>query len=69
MPPIDKRDTKAGAISRSLHTMTPACRFATMSSMRTVLIVATVAIGAVRIMWRAFSPPRIALPEEWAADE
>jgi hypothetical protein len=37
--------------------------------MRVVVIVATVAIGAVRIMWRALSPPRIDLPEEWTADE
>ena len=38
--------------------------------MRTVLIVATVAMGALRIVWRAFSPSDpLGSGEEWTADE
>jgi hypothetical protein len=38
--------------------------------MRTVLIVATVAIGAMRLMWRRLGPP-VPLESfmEWTADE
>jgi hypothetical protein len=38
--------------------------------MRTLVIVATVAVGAVQIMWRAFNPSRpIESATEWTADE
>jgi len=38
--------------------------------MGTVVIVATVAIGALRIMWRAISPSDpLGSGEEWTADE
>lgn len=38
--------------------------------MRTLVIMATVAIGAVHIMWRAFNPAkRMELATEWTADE
>jgi hypothetical protein len=38
--------------------------------MRTVVIVATVAIGAIRIMWRALTPAApIEFATEWTADE
>jgi hypothetical protein len=41
-----------------------------MAVMRTVVIVATVAMGALRIMWRAFSPSdALGSGEEWTADE
>jgi hypothetical protein len=41
-----------------------------MHGMRTLLIMATVAIGAVHIVWRAFSPSRaIDFAAEWTADE
>jgi hypothetical protein len=40
------------------------------SSMRNVVVMAMIAIGAVRIMWRVLSPARPpALATEWAADE
>jgi hypothetical protein len=41
-----------------------------MPGMRTVVILATISIGAIRIMWRAFGPaePHRA-PVEWTADE
>lgn len=42
---------------------------ATMSSMKTVVIVATVAMGTLRIMWRALSPGSSASEEENTADE
>jgi len=38
--------------------------------MRTVVIVATVAMGALRIIWRAISPnDPLGSGEEWTADE
>lgn len=42
----------------------------TMRVMRTVLIVAIVAMGALRIMWRAVSAADpLGSGEEWTADE
>jgi hypothetical protein len=42
----------------------------TLSGMRTVVNVATVAMGALRIMWRALSPSDpLGSGEEWTADE
>jgi hypothetical protein len=39
-------------------------------AMRTVLIVATVAIGAMRLMWRRLGPPvPLESATEWTADE
>jgi hypothetical protein len=50
--------------------MTRALGFGTMSSMRTVVIVATVAMDALRIMWRAFnSADALGSAEKWTADE
>ena len=41
-----------------------------MPSMRTVVILATLSIGAIRIMWRALSPAeQHSSPAEWTADE
>jgi hypothetical protein len=38
--------------------------------MRTVVIVATLSIGAFRIMWRAVSPSKpLDVAGEWTADE
>jgi hypothetical protein len=38
--------------------------------MRTVVIVATVAMGALRMMWRVISPSDpLGSGEEWTADE
>ena len=38
--------------------------------MRTLVIVTTVAVGAVQILWRAFSPSKpIDSAIEWTADE
>jgi len=38
--------------------------------MRTLVIVATVAVGAVQIVWRAFNPSKPIDPAiEWTADE
>ena len=38
--------------------------------MRTLVIVATVAVGAVQIVWRAFNPSKpIEYATEWTADE
>jgi hypothetical protein len=42
----------------------------TMCVMRTVLIVATLSMGALRIMWRVFSASDpLGFGEEWTADE
>ncbi len=50
--------------------MTQARGFGRMTSMRNVVILAMVAIGAVRIMWRVLSPAeQSAFAMEWAADE
>ena len=50
--------------------MTQAALHETMCVMRTAVIVATVAIGALRIMWRALSPADpLGSGEEWTADE
>ena len=50
--------------------MTRARGFGTMSSMRNMVLLAMVAIGAVRIMWRVLSPAdQRAFAMEWAADE
>ena len=50
--------------------MTPAIVFEKMTSMRTMLIVATVAFGAAQLMWRVMRPSRqAALALEWTADE
>jgi len=41
-----------------------------MGAMRTVVIVATVAMAALRIVWRAFNPADpLGSGEEWTADE
>jgi hypothetical protein len=41
-----------------------------MSRMRTVVILATVAMGALRLMWRVLSPPDApGFVTEWTADE
>lgn len=62
--------TNEGLILRSLHTMTQPPRLRRMHRMRTLVIMATVAIGAVHIMWRAFNPAkRMELATEWTADE
>ena len=50
--------------------MTQPTVLGTMASIRTVLIVATLSIGALRIMWRALSPADpLGSGEEWTADE
>lgn len=50
--------------------MTQPTVLGTLSGMRTVVIVATVAMGALRIMWRALSPSDpLGSGEEWTADE
>lgn len=50
--------------------MTRAQGFRKMFSMRTLVILATVAIGAVHILWRSWSPPKpIEFATEWTADE
>ena len=50
--------------------MTQPAPLETMCVMRVVLIVATVAMGALRIMWRAMSPSDpLRSGEEWFADE
>ena len=55
-------------IIRVLDTMTPRSLVRIMSDMYTVVIMATVAVGAFRLIWRAFSPPEPEA-EEWTADE
>jgi hypothetical protein len=37
--------------------------------MYTVVIMATVAMGAFRLIWRALSPAEPESPSEWTADE
>ncbi|HAC46112.1 MAG TPA: hypothetical protein DCF65_08595 [Chloroflexi bacterium] len=60
----------ASAISRSPYTMTWPRGFAKMTCMRNMVILATVAFGAVRIAWRMLSPAQPpAFATEWAADE
>ena len=60
----------ASAISRSPCTMTWPPGFAKMAGMRTMVIMAIVAFGAVRIAWRMLSPAQPpAFATEWAADE
>jgi hypothetical protein len=55
---------------RSLHTMTRLLGFVKMAIMRTVVIVATVAMGAAQLIWRVMRPPKQpALAQEWTADE
>jgi hypothetical protein len=50
--------------------MTQPTGFGTMASMRTLVIVATLSIGALRIMWRSLSPSDpLGSREEWTADE
>jgi Tfp pilus assembly protein PilX len=50
--------------------MTPPRGFAKMTSMRKMVIMAMVALGAVRIMWRVLRPGQApAFATEWAADE
>ena len=50
--------------------MTRSAFLRTMCVMRTVVIVATVAMGALRIMWRAISAADpLGSGEEWTADE
>jgi hypothetical protein len=50
--------------------MTQSTVHGTMAGMRTVVIVATLSIGALRIMWRALSPADVlGSGEEWTADE
>jgi hypothetical protein len=62
--------TIAVVIFRSTCTMTSPMGFAKMMSMRNVVIMAMVAFGAVRIMWRVLSPAQPpAFATEWAADE
>jgi hypothetical protein len=62
--------TKTSAISRPPHTMTWPRGLAKMTRMRNMVIVAMVALGAVRIVWRVLSPAqRPAFATEWAADE
>jgi hypothetical protein len=61
---------KGGAILRLLYTMTQPAQPERMCVMRTMLIVATVAMAALRIMWHAFSPSDpLGSGEEWTADE
>jgi hypothetical protein len=41
-----------------------------MFSMRTMIILATVAFGAMRLVLRTLSPiPKLELADEWTADE
>jgi hypothetical protein len=50
--------------------MTPPALLRNMYVMRNLVIVATVAMGALRIMWRALSPSDpLGSEEEWTADE
>ena len=50
--------------------MTSSVGFTKMMGMRNVVIMAMVAFGAVRIMWRVLSPAQPpAFATEWAADE
>jgi len=37
--------------------------------MRTVIIVATVALGAMRLVLRALGPPQLLEPAEWTSDK
>ena len=64
------RDTKGIGILRSHHTMTRSSPLRRMGRMRTVVILATLSFGALRVMWRALSqsdPPGYRI--EWTADE
>ena len=62
--------TKDSAISRSAYTMTWSPGFTKMTSMRNMVVIAMVAFGAIRIMWRVLSPAQPpAFATEWAADE
>jgi hypothetical protein len=57
-------------MSRSLYTMSRLVGLGKMSIMRTMVILATVAIAAVQVMWRVLSPPKVpAFAAEWTADE
>jgi hypothetical protein len=50
--------------------MTYPSPFGIMFGMRTMIILATVAFGAMRLMLRALSPAqRLELASEWTADE
>lgn len=52
-------------MSRSQHTMTRPLGFVKMSIMRTVLIVATIAMGAAQLMWRVMRTNQPALAPAW----
>jgi len=57
-------------MSRSFYTITRLVGFGKMSIMRTMVILATVAIAAAQVMWRVLSPPKVpAFAAEWTADE
>jgi hypothetical protein len=57
-------------MSRSLYTMSRLVGLGKMSIMRTMVILATVAIAAAQVMWRVLRPPKVpAFAAEWTADE
>jgi hypothetical protein len=63
-------NTKDGDVYQSPRTTTDEEGFAKMTNMRNMVIMAMVALGTVRIMWRVLSPSRApAFATEWAADE
>jgi hypothetical protein len=65
-----QRARKLGLALRVPFTMTQARGFGTMIGMRNVVILAMVAIGAVRIMWRVLGPAeQHASAMEWTAGE
>jgi hypothetical protein len=63
-------NTKGGGDNRSADTMTSPPGFAKMAGMRNLMVMAIVAIGAVRIVWRVLSPAQPpTFATDWAADE
>jgi len=59
-----------GSMSRFLYTMTRLLVREKMSSMRTLVMYATVATVAAQMLWRVMRPPKQpAFAMEWTADE
>jgi hypothetical protein len=64
------RDTNGSGLLRAHNTMTPRGPLRRMARMRTVVILATLSFGALRVMWRAINPSdRLGSRQEWTADE
>ena len=71
MPPLTSNPTRysAGEVC-SIYTMNGAAIFGSIPAMRTVIILATVAFGAMRLVLRTFAPAQhLELAGEWTADE